>query len=402
MGFRTECPFVPHSDPGKPFERIKGETKTMKKIVTLAAMLGLATSAFALPTGQEASILVGPGSFAATPNIRDMVVDASGTIYAVDSGAGNIVSIVPDPSDVDNATVTELATFAEIFTEIDNNNGTSSATAFNGRGIGLDSSGDVVVSGYLSDSDGDSVVVIANDGSSISVLYTPQNADTSLINGIEAIEVLGDTVLVATSVDFGDANALFTIDTTATGPTAAVTTLVDEAGLTAVTGLSGEDTSLNDLSSDGTNFFGTVSKTGSANDDILQITPAGAVSVYVADSDITADLAAIDAAVTDVGYAALTLDGDGDVWLLNPFGDGSFDAGVIESSNITAPNGSADGITGADLDSQIGSNGAFLANDTLAYDSDNDQVLFFEGDTDAIIAIPASVTSSVGNWQVFD
>jgi hypothetical protein len=164
---------------------------------------------------------------------------------------------------------------------------------------------------------------------------------------------------------------------------------VSQATLEALPGQTAAEVSPNALANDGVNIIGILSEAAASSDDIIQVTTGGVVTILVDATDIVADLATQGSgATTDVGYGGITVDAEGDLWLLNPFGDADFDGSLLQITNIVAPNGDARGYAATALDADIGSTGAFLANDSLQFDAANNRVLFVEGDVDSIIAGP--------------
>jgi hypothetical protein len=329
-------------------------------------------------------------------------VASDGTIYTIDrSAAARLVKIVPGTPN----TVTVLADATAMWTAIDGANGTAPGTAFNARFVSVAADGDVIVGGFITGGDNhDTVLSINSTTGAVSVVYTAVDAALSQIDGIEAMTTLGNDVYVATSVAFGAANSVWKLNSNdASAPNATVTELVNEAALiAALGGGSGEDVALNALASDGTNVFGTASFTATASDDVVQITPAGVTTLYLDSADIIADLAALDNTVTDIGFNAIAIDGDGTVWLTNPFGDGTYDTGLLWIENVSGGTGTTGGITGAALQAQLGGTALpFFGNDGLAWDAANSRIIWGEDGTGQEGVAAGTKSASVNDWMNF-
>jgi hypothetical protein len=383
----------------------------MRTIITgLTLALALAGFGWSQAAGPYSLIVIKAELDAVAPDgdfgVGELAVNpTTGIIYAVDdtgpTGATNSILRI-DPGTPN--TVTLLADITSIIAAIDAADGTTGATEYEILAMDVADDGDLIAVGFTN---ADDTVVSITDAGAISVVHTSVDGGGGSVNGASSLTVIGNTVYVGLDDSFGPADDLVTLDSNdASAPSAAVTTLVTQATLEALPNQTPGEVALNALNNDGTDIIGVLSEAATSNDDIVRITPAGVVTIEVGSADVIADLQALDPTVTDVGFGAIAVDGDGDLWLPNPFGDGSYDAGVLQIANITPPTGDTTGVTGASLEFQLGlpaGSGPFLANDSFTYDALNDRILFGEGDTNGIVAVNASppLVTSVTAWHMY-
>jgi hypothetical protein len=206
----------------------------------------------------------------------------------------------------------------------------------------------LTIRGLRVDSQGN--IIIATDGGSGEVAFlfrlNPRAGELALLSGLDgtpssiegltALAVAGTTAYVALERGFGAPSGDSVVAVSTVGPDggkAAATVLVSEAALMRVVtsgdiairdieGLRGSGSAINQL-------VAVNSATAGANDDILAIDlSTGAVSVLVAATDIEADLG-----VTDIGPSAMAIDPNGTIYLINKFGVGTADDGIIAVAN---------------------------------------------------------------------
>ncbi len=327
-----------------------------------------------------------------------LAVSSTGVIYAVDTdGDDRLLRITPGTPN----TVEVITTVTEVYAAIDAVNGTNAVTGSNIRFVDIADDGDIIIVGFASGATGDYVASVSDTvPGTVSVVYAPVDGDSSVLDGSSALTVIGNTAYVSTDSNNGDSNELWAVDTNS--GLIAPTELVSESDLTTATGLPAADVGLNALTNDGTDILATVSATASASDDILRITTAGVISTEVTGANIVAGLNALDNTVTDTGYAAIAYQPSGEIWLTNPFGDGSFDGGFIILSNISGGNATVDGIDAETIDTAIGSTGPFIGNDGIDWDVTNGRLVFSSGDVGSEgigVVVPAG--SNVTDWIQF-
>jgi hypothetical protein len=335
-----------------------------------------------------------------------LAVNSSGTIYCVDlDGTDRILRITPGSPNV----VEVMADNDDIIAAAELVNGTTSMTAFNPRGIAVDSDGDIIVVGFTNVNNGDTIVSLTDTvPATITVLQTSVDGADSGIPGSSSLTVVGTTAYVGLDDSFGVADDLVTLDTNASGPSATVTTLVTQATLEALPGQVASEVAFNSLSNDGSDVFGTLSDAAESTQDVARITSAGVVTIVASGADITAALQLLDGTVTDNGSGAIAVDGEGDIWVSNSFGDGIFEDGILQitSSGVDAAPATL-------ISNQLGlgaGNTPFLGNDGFAYDAANDRILFNQGedgdtfDGEGIVAVTASAPLFTGatTWNSFD
>jgi len=399
----------------------------MKKISTtllaVAALGVTATDASAQITGftklaTEAQLLAPQGA-KADFDANALTVGPTGVIYLVDADAGtpsgqSILRVTPgSPS----PTVELMADNAAIVAAIEAVNGTSTVTSFSPRGVGVAANGNIIVMGFTSATNADTLLSLSNAApATITVLHTSVDGANSIIDGAEALTIIGNTAYVATNENNGNAttaDSIVAFDVTGSGPALAGTTIINKAALEAAYGVAGESWA-NHLTNNGTDLFAIISGSATAPDVVGKITTAGVATVHVDKTSIVAALAALDAgATTDLGYGAIAIDPTGTLYLGNSFGNAgsSFDDSIIVISNISGGTGTVTTIAksgSGGLTEQLGVTAAtpFLANDSFAYDSTNNRIVFSEGsqtpaNAEGVWAInPIPSTSSVSDWSV--
>jgi FG-GAP repeat len=204
---------------------------------------------------------------------------------------------------------------------------------------------------------------------------------------------------VGTSDYNGPQDAIVELDTNDLGaPQASVTTLVNQATLESLPGQTAGQVDPVALANDGVDIFTIMSSwPPSSSNDIIRVTPAGAASIYVDAGDIVADLST-QGYTTGIGANGITVDGEGHVWFLNPFGEPEsslyFDGSLIQITDIISPNGDAEGYHVIRLEADLGlSVVPPLSADSLVFDAFNGRVLFTEGESDSVVA--GSATDSL-------
>ena len=334
-------------------------------------------------------------------DVGELAVGPTGVIYTVDTdevGNERILRIVPGAPNF----VEILTTENDIVAAVEAVNGTSVATDFTTAAIDVAADGDIIVAG---DNTGEAATLVSVTDSVpgvIAVVHTSVNGQPSSLEGISSMTVLGNTAHIARNdEDFG-ADDVVSVDTEASGPQAAVATLVPTTALQAVAGSAVDDVALLALTNDGTHLYGVMSDDTSSTDDIVRITAGGVVTVHIADADITADLSAQQPGTTDMGYNSVAIDSSGGIWLLNPFGDGPFDGSVVQVLNAVPPSGEAHGYPESLLEIDLGISGPFLAGDSLDHDPANGRLLFAEGTSESVVAVSESTQLPValsGIWE---
>ncbi|MEQ8821992.1 MAG: hypothetical protein RLY93_17290 [Sumerlaeia bacterium] len=380
-----------------------------KTLFTLALATGLgATAAMAqtvteLTTEAEINVVLG-GSDDFRPS--GSAVSAVGEVFFINRGPANEVLMRYTPG---SDTLEVIADADAMFAAIDAVNTDNGATAFNPRQLEIAADGDLIVLGFASGATADAVVSVSNSTSpTITVVYAPVGAATdSVLDGSNGLTVLGNTAYVTVDQANGSENAVFSIDTnTALATPNKIVAGTDMATLfPAITDTAG-NLAINDLTTDGTDLLGIVSNTADAPDAIVRITTAGVISEEVPASEVIADLAAIDASVTDVGYGAITLDGTGRVVLANGFGDGSFDEGFL-FVDISGATSSTTGLTGDELAALIGLTSPDLPlvrSDTISYDNTNMRLIFGHDATgfEGMYALESVNTADVEGWDLYN
>lgn len=327
-----------------------------------------------------------------------IAVNSSGTIYAVDTEAGDyILRITPGSPN----TVEVMATGADLFAAMDAANGSNGASAFNPRQIAVAGDGDLIVLGFASGTTADTILSLTDTApATISVVYTPIDAATSVLDGSSALICIGNTAYVSTDTNNGTTNSLWSVDTNS-GNTVP-TELVSESDLSTFYsgGITNTDLGLNALTTDGTDILASVSATATAPNDVLRITTGGSISLEVSGSNILASLQTLDGTATGLGFGAITVDGAGEIWLANSFGDGLYGDGLLELTAISGGDATVRGITAAEIDSGTGSTGPFIGNDGMVYDSTNDRILFSSGDSGGEGIGAADVNSNIRDWML--
>ncbi|MBX3728405.1 MAG: hypothetical protein KF858_04400 [Candidatus Sumerlaeia bacterium] len=396
-----------------------------KTILTLAGTLALGAASTLhaqavnfTPVATAAQITAVTGQSQFFPYGLD--VDSSGRIYVIDGGpAGGsaddaILRITPGSP----PTIEIVATGAQMFAALDAANGTSTATDFNARQLAIAADGDIIILGFTATFGNGDALLSINPTSlpgTVSVVYTPTDANNSAIDGAGALTVVGNTAYVGTDRSNGSICNLWAIDTNSgSAPAAPVTALVTETDLiNFYAGLSqtvaAADVALNDVTTDGTDIIAIVSATTPATDDVLRITTAGAISRIFSGPQLVSALAVLDANTTDTGYNALAVDGEGVVWLSNRFGIAAsvYDDSIVVVSGTGASIDVSRSITKTALQTQLGTTALpFVNNDAMAYDAVNNRVVFGERGSTAgergIFASPATTpTASVFEWSLY-
>ncbi len=376
----------------------------MKRHLFAAAAIAaapLAIPAQVAPLVTEAEITAFTGETDFRP--AGLTVNSAGEIFVFDRTSFQILKVTPGSPNV----IEVLVPDSDIRDAFEAVNGTTAMSFFNPRQLAVAADGDIVVAGFASGTANaaDSIATVSNNVASptINVVYTPVDDAVSVLDGTGALTVIGNTAYISTDTNNGVTNSLWAVDTNS-GNTVP-TELVAQADLDTFYGgaVTGTDLGLNAIGTDGTDVLATVSATATAPDDVIRITPAGVVSSEVTVANILSGVQALDGTATDVGFGALTVDGAGDVWLSNSFGDGAFEFGLLELSAISGGNANVSGFDGQELATGVGNTNPTteVANDSLAYDAANDRIVFaFDfGDADGIGVITSP--TSVGGWDLY-
>lgn len=366
----------------------------MKAKLLCASLLILAP---ALSQAQVSLIVQETELSAGDYDASGLAVGPTGNIYAVDTDSDDrLLRIIPGSPN----TVEVITTITEVYAAIDAVNGSHGSTGANIRLVDVAADGDIVIVGFTNGATGDYVATVTDAPSgAVTVIYTGFDSTDSVLAGSSALTVIGNTAYISTDTNNGSTNALWSVDTNA-GSLTTPTELVSQASLVTATGAAATDVGLNALANDGTDIWATVSATATAPDSLLRITTAGAVSVEITGASIVTALQGLDGTATDVGFGAITLDEEGDVWLANSFGDGIYADGFLQLSAISGGNATVGGVTAADIDAGTGSTGPFIGNDGIAWDTTNDRLIFSSGDVGGE-GIGAYVpSSSVSDWTI--
>lgn len=344
-----------------------------------------------------------------------IAADASGRIYLMDTGPAlaatddRLLRITVGPP----LTIEIVATAADFFAAVDAANGTSTATAFNGRQIAIDSNGDVIVLGFTSGfGDGDALLRVTTNPlpGTVSVIYTPTDANVSAINGGGGLTVLGGNAYVVTDRTNGTANEVIRV--ALTGPPSP-TVIVSETDLVNFYTAQSEtftpaQVGLTDLHHDGVDLIGATSQSPSGPQDIIRITTSGVISRIVSNAQLVAKIQTMEgnANALTVGFNALTVDGEGNVWASNRFGTAAsaFDDTVLVIQGSGASADISWSPTKTQLQAQMGIGAIpFIQNDCMTYDPVSNRVFVAErgavADRGLFAAEPPP--SSVADWNLF-
>jgi hypothetical protein len=386
--------------------------------MTAALLAALGSAGYAQPANftrilSNADVIAVTGETNFFPS--GIAADASGRIYLMDTGPAlaatddRLLRITVGPP----LTIEIVATAADFFAAVDAANGTSTATAFNGRQIAIDSNGDVIVLGFTSGfGDGDALLRVTTNPlpGTVSVIYTPTDANVSAINGGGGLTVLGGNAYVVTDRSNGTANEVIRV--ALTGPPSP-TVIVSETDLVNFYTAQSEtftpaQVGLTDLHHDGVDLIGATSQSPSGPQDIIRITTSGVISRIVSNAQLVGKIQTLEGNTnaTTVGFNALTVDGAGNVWASNRFGTAAsaFDDTVLVIQGSGASADISWSPTKTQLQAQMGIGAIpFIANDCMTYDPASNRVFVAErgavADRGLFAAEPPP--SSVADWNLF-
>jgi hypothetical protein len=267
-------------------------------------------------------------------------------MFAVDPSSGKMVySNATDTNDTDGfaivrtgpgatAPLTVVTGASAILAAVDAANGATAAPALLSlRGMGIDTAGNIILAFDPSSSTDAWLVRLTGGMNGAPTVEVIGGAATpNLVDGTNAMTVVGTTAYLCRNGAFAGAgnspaDGIITFSTTGTANASqAGTVLVSEATLTAAGGLNqtAADIVINAIApTSGGNLVATNSGAATSNDDIIQITAAGAVSTVR-----TGPQARTDLGYTDTGYAAITANtSNGDIYIwLNDFNAGGTSA----------------------------------------------------------------------------
>ncbi|MDK2973579.1 MAG: hypothetical protein PWP23_3334 [Candidatus Sumerlaeota bacterium] len=339
----------------------------------------------------------------------ELAIFANGDLAFVDtnpSGDEDTIWYV----DLSGATpdITPIAAADELLEAIDLANGAVAApTEINVQAMGVNTNGVLIVATDGASPETAAVFAIDPANSNAISVLSCDTGSGSPVEGINGFAVVGDTACVLVESTFGAAeDAVLTLDTSTLVNTGAapVTTLIGQADLLTATG----ETDANNMSLstaaalDANTLLVVNSGSAASNDNIISVDlTTGAGSLYVAATDIEADLGA-----TDVGFVAITT-GDGKVFLSNGYGSGTSDDGIVVLSNVVPPNAEATVELESDIAEQVtGATGGslYLASDALVYNPLTGYVITpsdSNGSVEGLIQKSFGGASSVGSWEQY-
>lgn len=243
------------------------------------------------------------------------------------------------------------------------------ASAVRFQGIGINNDGRIIC--YL-DGSAMAAALLAIDPlppHAINVLSTAVGGQTTApVEGGNGFVLRGNTAYMLVDGGFSAAeDAVIAVDTSTIVNTglAPVTTVVGQAALLAATGDTNTNNSLNDISFiNATEAVVINSGATASNDNVIKVNVSnGTASLLVAATDIEADLGA-----TDVGYSAVEVDNNGNIYLANMFGAGATDDSIITLTNITPPNATATAKLETTLVTELGGTDFFLGADGFHFE----------------------------------
>jgi len=265
------------------------------------------------------------------------------------------------------------------------------------RGLKVDDQGNIIIA---SDSGAPEIAFLFRvnpQTKEVALLSGLDRRTPSSIEGIAALAVIGTTAYLGLDGFFGAITGDSIVAVSTTGPDggqAAATVLVSEAALRSV--VPAGDIAIRDMEwlhgSEGAinRLVAVNSATAGANDDILAIDlSTGGVFVFVAAADIEKDLN-----TSDIGPSAMAVDPNGMIYLINKFGMGAADDGIIAVANPGGGVGTAtllasrQQITSApavrDIRGRAISTLEFIDGNSMVAPSPG-EVLFSEGNSDGVI-----------------
>jgi hypothetical protein len=305
---------------------------------------------------------------------EELAVGPSGNIYVIDEDESGNDRVLRFNSAGGGGVI--ITTEDDIVAAIELVNGANSTvTDFSINGIELDSDGDVI----LTNGDGsgpDSLVSVVDAASgAITVVSTEVSPTVSAIEGCTGMTVIGTTAFCGVNGAFGAAeDSVITIDVNAAGPTAAGTTIITEAELIAANGAAAGAYNLNAFSAGASGLIFADSGGAGTTDDVFTSDTAGTtVSVLILATTIETALGVADIGINDTAW-----DGNGDLWLSNPFG-GSGDAADDGCIKIGDPTGTVAiyAFSEADVSGDLGATSSSL--EGAGYDSTNSRIVFANG-----------------------
>ena len=332
-------------------------------LLAIGTALPLAAQPDITLIANEASLEVGAGAGNAEPEEMCLFGANSILCWNDEPDAGETLVEI----DLTDGTTTARVTQADLVAAMDAANGGDPApTNITPQSVGIASDGDIIVTSDGGGGETGAVFSIDSGTFAVSVVSGATAASQASVEGINVgATVVGNNVYYWTEDGFGGTDDIYVVDTNdGAAPDAIGTVFCTEADILAVTGQSAGDPRISDMitNPDG-DILAANSGSSSSNDDILRIfvttgTP-GSVEVYLAATDVEADLG-----ITDVGYTVIDQRNDSLI-LGNFFGTGAEDDAFIQVDNISGGAGDASLLiteAQAVADPEIGGTSWFVSN----------------------------------------
>ncbi|MCX7718422.1 MAG: hypothetical protein N2111_08485 [Candidatus Sumerlaeaceae bacterium] len=317
-----------------------------------------------------------------------------------------------DLSQPPGSRVSVVATDVALVTAIGAANGANPdppASAVRFQALGFNANGKILA--YL-DGSGMQAALLAIEPIppyTINVLCCETTSPTSPIEGGNGMVVQGNTAYLLCDGGFGNPNGdcIMSVDTSTlvNDGSKPATVLVTEATLTAASGDTAANQSINDIEFlNATQAVAINSGAAASNDDLIRVDFSSNSAIkYVLATDIEADLGP---PTTDVGYNSVTVDSAGRVYLANMFGaptNAGADDGVLILSNIVPPNADTALQSEAQIVSEAGGSDAFIGSDGLVFDASTGRVYAASDGTgnSGLIAKKFTPAAAVGDWSIY-
>jgi hypothetical protein len=383
----------------------------MRQFAFLPVLVFAAASAFAVPDVEKVvttAQIAGAGSPVVNSDIEMLATDASGRLYfsnATDTNDSDGFAIVRVTSPGPTPTLEVLAGATEIINAVDAANGGNPAPSLLSlRGMGVDSSNRVILA-FDPTGSSDSWLVRITPGSPSTVDVIGGGATPNLVDGVNAMAVVGTTAYLSRNGAYAgagnspeDSVATFSTDGVA-NPSQAGTLLVNEVTLTGAGAfnVTSADLVLNSICPySGGDVLLLDSGASGSSDSVGRSTSGGSLTILKAGTAMESDLA-----YTDVGFACLTANTtSGNVYLwLNDYNNPNTDGNAI----AVLPGGTGTAglmITETEIaaDPDYGSAGLFTNVQGIAVASG--YIYWTDDNLEAVFRIPEPA-SAVSDWSMY-